>query len=123
MFEGCFSLQTLSLGNGVEVIEAGVFADCPALSGVTIGTGMTAVSSDVFSGCTSLRSVTIGQNVTVIEAGAFAGCDQLTSVTFRTTEGWTAAGNALDVSDPARNAENLSDAYAAFGWTRDASEE
>lgn len=123
VFEGCFSLQTLSLGNGVEVIEAGVLADCPALSGVTIGTGMTAVSSDVFSGCTSLRSVTIGQNVTVIEAGAFAGCDQLTSVTFRTTEGWTAAGNALDVSDPARNAENLSDAYAAFGWTRDASEE
>ena len=122
MLKGCSSLQAINLGNGVEVVEAGTFADCPALSSITIGTGMTTVTADAFSGCATLRSITIGQNVTTIEAGAFAGCDQLTSVTFRAADGWTANGEALDVSDPAVNAANLLGAYGAYAWTRTVTE-
>ena len=57
-----------------------------------------------------------GLPVTTIKAGAFAGCTKLTSVTFEMTEGWTAGGTALDVTDPATAATYLTSTYVDVDW-------
>jgi len=80
-FDSCTSLNSVTIGNGVEGITMATFRYCTSLNSVTIGRGVTYISSNAFFGCTSLASVNIPNNVTYIGTKAFYNCTSLTSIT------------------------------------------
>lgn len=57
----------------------------------------------------AIKSVTIPESVRLIQKSAFHDCLSLTGVTFEKTKGWTCNGEAIDVSNPARNVGRLLD--------------
>ncbi len=81
-FEGCYSLVTVTLGEGVTNIGTSAFSDCSCLSDVLIGSNVTAIGTAAFSRCTSLSGITIGASVSVIEQNAFYGCTGIDSIIF-----------------------------------------
>jgi hypothetical protein len=103
VFANCFSLTSLTIGNGAitigdyafnncrnltSVMIPGVtsigdyaFESCTSLTNVTIGTNLISIGDSAFLSCYSLTSVTLGTNVTSIGHAAFAGCNRLTRVT------------------------------------------
>ena len=53
---------------------------CKSLQSVTIPDSVTSIGNSVFEDCSSLQSVTIPDSVTSIGDGAFADCSSLQSV-------------------------------------------
>jgi len=105
VFEGCSSLQTLTipsniktigdyaftkctgltevtLEEGVESIGTNAFNSCKALTKINLPTTMSVIPSYSFSACTSLAEITIPSNIKTIEEFAFSGCKGLKNLTF-----------------------------------------
>lgn len=80
-FEGCTSLTSVAIPNGVKYIGAYAFRDCTSLISIAIPDSVTSIYFYTFYGCTSLTSVTIPAGVTSIGDYAFCGCSSLTIVT------------------------------------------
>lgn len=66
--------------DGIERIDAGVFANKSSLTGINLN-GVTTLGSGVFKGCNNLRAVNLGNHLTSIPADTFWGCNSLNSVT------------------------------------------
>ena len=79
--EGCTSLTSVTIGNGVTSIGEDAFWKCTSLTSVTIGNNVTSIGRYAFEDCTSLTSVTIPDKVTSIGDEAFYNCGALTSIT------------------------------------------
>jgi hypothetical protein len=73
--------SVMSLGDGSTGGD-GAFYDCSYLRTVTIGNGVSMIEEGAFSGCSSLASVTIYGNVTSIGSYAFYLCSSLASIYF-----------------------------------------
>ncbi|MDE5798341.1 MAG: leucine-rich repeat domain-containing protein, partial [Treponemataceae bacterium] len=70
-------------------IGNGAFEGCTSLTSVIIPDGVTSIGSSTFEGCTNLTSVTIPGSVTEIGWQAFYRCTSLESVTYGgTKEQW-----------------------------------
>ena len=80
-FGGCSSLMRVTIPNSVTSIGDRALYGCRSLTNVTIPNGVTDIGSHAFQYCTSLTSVTIPNSVTSIGWSAFSGCSSLTSVT------------------------------------------
>lgn len=76
-FIGCSNLRTVTIGDGVAVIDAYAFRNCYNLKSVTIGGGVKEIKSYAFSGCVALLSITIPSNVETVATNAFYGCSNL----------------------------------------------
>ena len=77
---GCSRLKTVTiLGNGLESIGAGAFANGP-ISTINIPNSVTSIGNSAFKGC-SFTSITIPNGVTSIAEDLFMNCYYLTSVT------------------------------------------
>ena len=79
-FEGCSSLRSLIIPDGVTCIGAWAFAGCTSLSSIVIPDGITRIGGGAFNGCTSLRSLVIPNSVTSIRNRALWGCTSLSSL-------------------------------------------
>ena len=79
-FEGCSSLQTISIPNNVSSIGSDAFRNCTNLVSITMPDSITTISWSTFENCTSLRSITIPQSVTMISFFAFKNCRSLQEV-------------------------------------------
>lgn len=79
-FAGCDKLTTIIIPDGVTVIGNDAFKDCVKLKSIKIPDGVSEISSGVFSGCRELSSITIPENVTRIGSGAFEGCWKITNL-------------------------------------------
>ena len=91
-FNGCESLENLTLSEGLKTIEGGAFMGCPITS-LVIPNSVTTINTYVYSttystyydgafeNCEKLTSVTIGDRLTGIEREAFRACSALTAVT------------------------------------------
>ena len=90
-FEGCQSLQTVTIPATVTNIDGYAFAGCSGLTSITIGSSVTSIGNSAFYGCSGLTSVTIPSSVTSIGGSVFYGCSSLTSVTI--PEGVTTINN------------------------------
>ena len=80
VFEGCFSLSSVVIGESVTEIGWKAFGGCESLSSVVIPEGVTKIGEETFKGCKSLTSVVIPEGVKKIGNSAFEGCSSLTSV-------------------------------------------
>ena len=104
----------LSDVNPTSSLSEGVFSECSSLTSYQIPSGTTVISEDAFDSCYGLKEIVIPKSVKQIEALAFRGCSSLRSVVFEDPEGWVVESSyfdevkALDLSDPAENARDLS---------------
>ena len=77
-FYGCNNIDTVIVGNNVQVIPSSFFS-LMKLSLLTIGNSVTRIESEAFRSCDSLRSLTIPNSVSYIGQYAFANCNNLKS--------------------------------------------
>lgn len=74
-FNGCSSLQAVTIPSGVTSIGNSAFCGCSSLCAVTIPPTVTSIGLGAFLRCSSLRAVTIPSSVTSIGKSTFSGCD------------------------------------------------
>ena len=118
VFYECKSLTSTIIPDGIKSISSSAFRYCSSLTSITIPSSVTIIDFAAFSDCSSLTSITIPESVTSIGSSAFADCSNLISVSFENKTGWFIArsstetsGNPIDVSDPALNAERISNTW------------
>ncbi len=118
VFYECKSLTSTIIPDGIKSISSSAFRYCSSLTSITIPSSVTIIDFDAFYNCSSLTSITIPESVTSIGSSAFADCSNLISVSFENKTGWFIArsstetsGNPIDVSDPALNAERISNTW------------
>ena len=80
-FNGCISLTTITLPEGVTSIEKSTFQGCSSLTSITIPEGVTSIGERAFEKCSSLTAITIPEGVTSIGQRAFNGCESLKELT------------------------------------------
>ena len=80
-FDGCTSITSITIPDGVTSIGEHVFYGCSSLEEITIPNSVTSIGGYAFGRCEKLTSVTIGNGVTSIGNSAFYGCAALTSIT------------------------------------------
>ena len=71
----------MNIPDSVTRIGRGAFLDCHSLASVTMGNGVIVIDARAFEVCTSLASIAIPDSVTSIGDAAFSSCIGLTSVT------------------------------------------
>lgn len=81
IFNGCTSLESVTIGDGMPTICPSMFAGCTALKSVEIPKSVKIIAYSAFEDCGLLESVTITEGVTSIESSAFRNCASLTSIT------------------------------------------
>lgn len=74
-------LVSISIPEGIELIDNQAFYGCSMLSSVTLPNSLELISSDAFRG-TAIPWITIPENVKDIYGWAFIYCDNLTQMTF-----------------------------------------
>ena len=87
-FEGCTSLTSVVIPDGVTVIETRAFYGCTSLNSVVIPEGITQIAGEAFCGCTSLTDIAVPKSVTMMGWHAFYQCDSLESVYICDLEAW-----------------------------------
>ena len=73
------SINTLIIGNNVQIIPDFAFADLKGIGTVNIPNSVTSIGSHAFSGCANLTSVNIPNSVTSIGDLAFSKCINIAS--------------------------------------------
>lgn len=77
-FDKCRNLVQVSLPASVTCIDSNAFYYCSALTSVVIPEGVEIIEKDTFKGCSALASVTLPKSIKFIKEGAFWGCKNLT---------------------------------------------
>mgnify|MGYP002802687320 CR=1 FL=1 len=89
-FEGCSSLESVILQNGLTCIGDSAFEDCRALTEINIPNSVTYIGDSAFSGCRKLTAMTIPGGVKSLGDWAFYCCYALEEITVQ--EGVTDIG-------------------------------
>ena len=86
-FNGCSSLNTIILQDGIKSIPRYIFANCYALENITIPDGVEEIGIKAFFNCRSLTSINIPNTVTsgytLGSEAPFNGCDSLKTITIQ----------------------------------------
>ena len=90
-FQGCSSLTSVTILDGVTSIGYSAFDGCSSLTSVTIPNSVISIGYSAFDGCSSLTSITIPDGVISIGKWTFQRCSSLTSVTI--PDGVTSIGD------------------------------
>jgi len=80
-FADCFSLTSVTIGNGVTSIGSYAFSGCSSLTSIIILDSLTSIGMCAFDCCSSLTSIIIPDSLTRIGTCAFSDCSSLTSIT------------------------------------------
>ena len=76
-FEGCTSMATVILPDSVKDIGTHAFQDCETLMAVKIPEGVKTIEEHAFAGCASLTTVILPDSVEEIGKWTFSGCSSL----------------------------------------------
>ena len=76
-FDGCSSLSTVTLSEGIGCIGEYAFSDCTSLTSIVFPKDTARINEYVFSGCEALCEVTLPKDAT-IEEYAFDDEDEIT---------------------------------------------
>ena len=112
-FRYCFSLQSITIPEGVTDIGAGAFAYCYALQSVTIPDSITSISMNEFYNCSSVQLITIPNGVTSIGSSAFHNCYALQSITI--PDGVTSIGSSTFNSCRSLQSISIPDGVTSIG--------
>ena len=81
----CFAnskgLKTLTIGDGLEVIDNEAFGSCIALTNITFGKNVKEINDSAFYNCASLETLQLPTSLRSIGSSAFSGCKSLKNVT------------------------------------------
>ena len=80
-FDGCSSLTSITIPDGVISVGEKAFADCVSLKKVSIPKSVLSIGSYAFYGCEVLENITIPEGVKDIGWGSFQGCAALSNIT------------------------------------------
>ncbi len=94
-FFGCGALETVNIPSSVTSIGDNVFERCHHLHNVTLSNGLTVIGKEMFIDCTALESITIPSSVTSLGEFAFQNCSALHNVTL--SDGLTTVGYCMFV--------------------------
>ena len=81
-FKDCTGLTSISIPDGVLVIEEDAFSGCTQLASIVFPSNLNTIGSDAFKNCSKLTSIVLPDGVTTIGSGAFGGCTKIASVSF-----------------------------------------
>lgn len=87
VFEGCYSLTSLSIGNNVQVIPDYLFYGCNSLSGtLSLPSSLRYIGWSAFYNCSGFTgNLTIPTQMDSIGMGAFQGCTGFTTLNYNAT--------------------------------------
>lgn len=80
VFQGCASIETITIPNHIESIGDSAFEGCENLMQVNIEDGVTSVGNTCFKGCTSLTSIQFPESVVSMGDAMFEECNSLSTV-------------------------------------------
>ncbi len=116
---------TAEMLQGVTEIKDYAFDGCTSLESVTIPDNVTTIGKYAFYECTNLESVTIPDSVTSIGGGAFSGCTSLESITvdlnnknYSIQDGilYNKNKTILIQCPGAKTSVNIPDSVTSIGW-------
>lgn len=93
-FNECRALSSIDITN-VIAISNQAFNGCSSLQTVTIGTALTTIGASAFAGCYSLAAITLPSSVTNIGNNAFSGCNSLQVLAVNSITPPTLGSNAI----------------------------
>lgn len=79
-FEDCRELESISIPQGVEVLNNATFIRCWNMKEVLLPTSLKSIQDGVFLECTSLNKIVLPEKVESIGEGAFSCCFSLEEV-------------------------------------------
>ena len=79
VFAGCTELRSISIPEGITIIDTGTFSGCSKLAEVTLPESLTTISRGAFLN-TGLTCINIPEAVTTIGSRAFDNCAELTGL-------------------------------------------
>lgn len=82
-FNGCTSLNNVTIPSSVDVLEDGTFHSCKSLSNIQLKEGLKTLGSHVFADCRALKEIIIPSSVVIYEGCVFAGCRNLERIELR----------------------------------------
>lgn len=80
-FSGCYSMHTVTLGEGMTEIGANAFYACTSLRELSLPDTIQRIGINAFGACVSLQSATLPTSLVSIGEGVFAQCESMTSLT------------------------------------------
>ena len=80
-FSACTGLQSVVLTEGLETIDSNAFKDSTGMTGIEIPDSVTAINTSAFEGCSGLKSVKLSAGLTAISERAFKNCSGLLGIT------------------------------------------
>ena len=107
-FNGCGTIETLSIGSSVKTIGVGAFYNCDNLREISIGASVSKIDGNL------------------LEGNSFANCDILLKVKFADTDGWTVYGfkedpvkiSSAELSNANTAAKYIEDKYSHHSWVK-----
>ena len=84
-FQGCSSLTSITLPEGLQNIGNRAFTLCTSLEAIELPASLSAIGYRAFSSCESLRSIAVPEGITTLGIYTFSSCHSLESVTLPST--------------------------------------
>ena len=81
-FEGCETMTSVDMGDGVKTIGDYAFAACGRLNSVTLSESLEQIENDAFRECVALETMTMPRGLGYIGDSSFAECEELSEVVF-----------------------------------------
>lgn len=107
-FDGCTSLESIKLPDGLIEIYWAAFKGCTSLTSVSLPSSLNFIGSTAFQDCTSLTQITLPDETNTIGWETFQGCDNLATITLGADfEGISDYGDYVEDSEAL--AEDLSE--------------
>ena len=75
--KNCVNLVSVTIREGVKVIDYNAFQDCTELREIVIADSVTRIADYAFAGCSSLERITLPKGLKALGRGAFCGCSSL----------------------------------------------
>ena len=79
-FSACSALETVTICDGVEILEADAFMNCGKLAAVALPSSAKSIGDRAFSGCGALGACDLREGLEAIGDYAFSSCGSLTNV-------------------------------------------
>ena len=80
-FDGCTSLTSVYIPEGVTCIGEAAFVDCSGLTSIVIPNSVTVIENHAFEGCTGLMDTELPSSLVYIGTQAFANCQSISHIT------------------------------------------